>query len=115
MIIDTTVGSLASMAIPFSLLVIAILLVLWLFLKWIASLDFIQRKFKNKNKDSLEDEVNQREESVLPNWLRNRKEMIFSESSIIKGQQLGKGQFGIVMKGVIIQGNARYVEILIHI
>ena len=36
--------------------------------------------------------------------------MIFSESAVLKGQQLGKGQFGNVMKGVLLQGNAKYVK-----
>ena len=44
--------------------------------------------------------------SVLPDWLNNRKEMIFSKNSIINGKPLGKGQFGNVYKGKFCQGNA---------
>ena len=42
----------------------------------------------------------------LPDWLRDRTEMIFSKTSIIKGKLLGKGQFGNVYKGKLHQGNA---------
>ena len=42
----------------------------------------------------------------LPDWLRDRTEMIFSKSSIVKGELLGKGQFGNVYKGKLHQGNA---------
>ena len=42
----------------------------------------------------------------LPDWLRERTEMIFSKASIVKGKLLGKGQFGNVYKGKLHQGNA---------
>ena len=42
----------------------------------------------------------------LPDWLRDRTEMIFSKTSIVKGKLLGKGQFGNVYKGKLHQGNA---------
>ena len=42
----------------------------------------------------------------LPDWLRNRKEMIFSKNSIENGKLLGKGQFGNVYKGKFRHGNA---------
>ena len=44
--------------------------------------------------------------SEMPDWLKDRSEMIFSGNCIAKGKQLGKGQFGIVFKGKLNQGNA---------
>ena len=44
--------------------------------------------------------------SNLPDWLNDRKEMVFSENSIIKGKPIGKGQFGNVFKGTFCHGNA---------
>ena len=51
------------------------------------------------------------EDSLLPDWLRERKEMIFPENTVVKGEQLGKGQFGVVLKGALVQGKAVYVKI----
>ena len=42
----------------------------------------------------------------LPDWLKDKKEMIFLKNSITKGKLLGKGQFGNVYKGKLYQGNA---------
>ena len=50
------------------------------------------------------------EDSLLPDWLRERKEMIFPEYTVVKGEQLGKGQFGVVLKGALVQGKAVYVK-----
>ena len=59
------------------------------------------------SKQSLDDEIHGDEESsLLPEWLQERKEMIFPKYSITKGQQLGRGQFGSVFKGKLAQGNA---------
>ena len=44
--------------------------------------------------------------SSLPDWLNDRKEMIFLKKFIVKGKLLGKGQFGNVYKGKLHQGNA---------
>ena len=44
--------------------------------------------------------------SGMPDWLKDRSEMIFSSSLITKGKQLGQGQFGTVFKGKLNQGNA---------
>ena len=44
--------------------------------------------------------------SNLPEWLKERKEVIFSKNSIVKGKQLGEGQFGTVFEGKLFQGNA---------
>ena len=43
---------------------------------------------------------------TLPDWLIDRKEMLFSSDSIVKGKPIGKGQFGNVYKGKYHQGNA---------
>ena len=57
--------------------------------------------------EEIENQVD--EESILPNWLRVRPEMIYPQSCIERSQQLGQGQFGSVFKGKLIQGNAVYV------
>ena len=57
-----------------------------------------------------EENGNKDDDSILPSWLRVRKEMIFPQRCIETSQQLGKGQFGSVFKGKLIQGNAVYVN-----
>ena len=49
---------------------------------------------------------------VLPEWLQNRKEMIYDSSCIEMGEKLGDGNFGAVFQGKIRLGNAVYVLIL---
>ena len=49
------------------------------------------------------------EDWMFPNWLHQKKEMIFPRKSIIKGECIGRGHFGCVFKGKLIQGNAVYV------
>ena len=44
--------------------------------------------------------------SCWPEWLKDKKEMVFLKNSIVKGKLLGKGQFGNVYKGKLHQGNA---------
>ena len=46
------------------------------------------------------------EDWMLPIWLQNKKEMIFYRSSVIKSDLLGRGQFGAVFKGKLVQGSA---------
>ena len=46
------------------------------------------------------------EDWMLPIWLQNKKDMIFYHSSVIKGDLLGRGQFGAVYKGKLVQGSA---------
>ena len=46
------------------------------------------------------------EDWMLPTWLRNKKEIIFAHSSVIKDNLLERGQFGEVFKGKLIQGKA---------
>lgn len=48
----------------------------------------------------------------LPIWLEDRKEMVFSQDCVVKGQLLGSGQFGAVFKGKFIHGKAVYVQSL---
>ena len=45
-------------------------------------------------------------DSLLPDWLMERKEMIFPIESVEKYQEIGRGQFGIVFKGKLAQGQA---------
>ena len=45
-------------------------------------------------------------ESLLPDWLKERKEMIFPNESIEKYQEIGRGQFGTVLKAKLVQGQA---------
>ena len=66
--------------------------------------DFIWKQNSLYNSDESLDSLN--ENSGTPGWLKCRKEMLFSEDNIKKGQQLGKGAFGTVFKGQLNQGNA---------
>ena len=50
---------------------------------------------------------------VIYNPGKEKKEMIFLQSSIEKGQMIGRGQFGVVFKGKISLGNAVYVFIFL--
>ena len=62
---------------------------------------------KNSNYDyqeNLHQEL--QNESILPDWLEERKEMIFPSECIKKGKRIGQGQFGSVFKGLFTQGNA---------
>ena len=43
---------------------------------------------------------------VVPDWLLQRPEMIYQPQFIQKGQALGSGQYGMVFKGKLMQGNA---------
>ena len=45
----------------------------------------------------------------FPDWLQNRKEMIYATSCIEIGKRLGDGNFGVVFEGKIRLGNAVYV------
>ena len=44
--------------------------------------------------------------SSWPDWLKDKREMVFLKNSIVKGKLLGKGQFGNVYKGKLHQGYA---------
>ena len=44
--------------------------------------------------------------SSWPEWLKDKREMVFLKKCIVKGKLLGKGQFGNVYKGKLHQGNA---------
>ena len=44
--------------------------------------------------------------SILPEWLLNKKDMIYSDMYIEQQEKLGSGQFGTVFKGRLKQGNA---------
>ena len=46
---------------------------------------------------------------MMPDWLKLRKDMIFLQSCIEKGPVIGRGQFGVVLKGQLTLGNAVYV------
>ena len=43
---------------------------------------------------------------MLPDWLQQKKKMIFPKKSIVKGECVGRGNFGSVFKGKLVQGNA---------
>ena len=66
--------------------------------------EFIWKQNSLYNSDESLDSLN--ENSGIPSWLKSRKEMLFSDNNIKKGQQLGKGAFGTVFKGQLNQGNA---------
>ena len=62
---------------------------------------------KNSNYDYQENlHQGLQKESILPDWLEEKKEMIFPPECIKKGKRIGQGQFGSVFKGVFTQGNA---------
>ena len=62
---------------------------------------------ENSNYGHLEDiHEGLQNKSILPDWLIERKEMIFPPLCIKKGEPIGEGQFGSVFKGVFTHGNA---------
>ena len=62
---------------------------------------------KNSNYDYQENlHQGLQNESILPDWLEERKEIIFPPECIKKGKRIGQGQFGSVFKGLFTQGNA---------
>ena len=99
--------------------IMAILITLLLMVAIMASVYYYRKKThdrvpvitseRNDLHESKEHENKVDEESILPNWLRVRPDMIYPHSCIEKRQQLGQGQFGCVFKGVLIQGKAVYV------
>ena len=56
---------------------------------------------KDENAFEIDDK-----DSLLPDWLKERKEMIFPNESIEKYQEIGRGQFGTVFKAKLAQGQA---------
>ena len=62
-----------------------------------------EQNFESKSLLQVED-VN-----ILPSWLKTRPEMIYSQRCIQQTGLLGKGQFGTVYKGKLIQVNSVYV------
>ena len=94
------------MVVPISIGVTAFLLVSWMIVKRITTLRTKGRKVEENKNDRNESFVI-KDEFVLPDWLMHRREMIFPETSVIKGKQLGRGQFGIVQKGELVQGYAK--------
>ena len=96
----------AQLIVPITIGVTAFLLVSWMIVKRINTLRIKENKTEENKNDRKESFVI-KEEFVLPNWLMNRREMIFPGTSVIKGQQLGRGQFGIVQKGELVQGYAK--------
>ena len=57
----------------------------------------------SKSENAFEGDDN---DSFLPDWLKERKEMIFPFESIEKYQEIGRGQFGTVFKAKLAQGQA---------
>ena len=90
-----------------TIIVTCLFLITWVALRNVSLLGSGSNKTVEQNKDENEkDNFCFGEDNILPDWLRKRKEMVFPESAILKGQKLGKGQFGIVMKGALVLGNA---------
>ena len=52
--------------------------------------------------------------SIIPKWLTERKEMVYPQSGIERHQELGSGQYGMVFKGRLKQGNAVYVYLWLY-
>ena len=55
------------------------------------------------------DEGSADDELLIPSWLKDRKEIIFSPRCIEKGEELGRGQYGYVYKGKLTLGKSVYV------
>ena len=60
------------------------------------------------NYDTDESDVMEHEcqMDILPKWLADRQDMIFSPDYIKKKEMLGHGQYGTVHKGIFHYGNA---------
>ena len=102
-----TVNLKVPLIIHIAIIVTCLLLITWVALRYVPFLGSGSSKTEEQNSDENEKEdFGFDEDNILPVWLQNRKEMIFPESAILRGQTLGKGQFGIVMKGALVQGNA---------
>ena len=52
---------------------------------------------------------------MVPDWLKNRKEMVYPQNCIERCRQLGSGQFGTVFMGKLVQGTAVYVIYLFFV
>ena len=100
-----------SLIVPMSLVITALLFTIWSSLKYHPIFCLSHRRTEDENAHEEKDGfVQGKNEVCLPDWLQNRKEMIFPDTAVIKGQQIGKGDFGVVLKGSLVQGNAVYVK-----
>ena len=67
---------------------------------------------RRQNHDRSNHEQQQEDESCmgtfqhLPNWLKDHQEMLFPREHIIRKEELGRGQYGVVYKGILSQGKA---------
>ena len=111
MVIDNPVKHLSGFLIlPVALIILALVLIAWTSFNSIFC--SVSNKEETQTKTLIVEQCSTRQNNFdcLPDWLQKRKEMIFPNTAVIKGQKLGKGQFGIVFKGVLVQGNAVYVN-----
>ena len=46
------------------------------------------------------------EDDAYPEWLKARKEMLFSSNHLERGDKLGNGKYGSVYKGKLFQGKS---------
>ena len=95
--------------VPVTIVVTSLLLLIWMASRYFPFPRSARSKAKEVHREEAIEDNDFDKDYVLPDWLRKRKEMIFPETSVMKGQQLGKGQFGTVFKGALVQGNAVYV------
>ena len=51
-------------------------------------------------------DINQKHQSLLPEWLSTKKHMIYSQTSVEKEHEIGHGQYGTVFKGKVVLGNS---------
>ena len=65
-----------------------------------------QDKIDNLSKRGSSNSISSCPCSVLPQWIQDHPEMIFSSNLIKKISALGSGQFGTVYKGTYSQGHA---------
>ena len=102
--------------------VIAISAFLLFFFGGVSIICYVRTK-KTKKKSKMRWEINEFHESesynsadndqqsVYPNWLKDRTEMIFSHKCVQICNDLGKGNYGAVQKAKLTQGKAVWVVI----
>ena len=103
--------------------VIAVSAFLLFFFGGVSIIYYVRTK-KTKKKSKMRWEINEFHESesynsadndqqsVYPNWLKDRTEMIFSHKCIQICNDLGKGNYGAVQKAKLTQGKSVWVVIL---
>ena len=64
------------------------------------------RQFINYDTEESDMDHDNNNMDILPKWLADQQDMIFSPDYITKKEMLGHGQYGTVHKGIFQYGNA---------